>query len=264
MRFAGKVAIVTGGGTGIGRAVALALAREGARVVIANRSASTGEDAAREIRSAGGTAVFVSCDVGDARQVEACVAEALRAHGRLDILVNAAGIGSPRTAATEVDEAEWARILNVNLGGAYRTARAAIPAMARGGGGAVVNVASIAGLEAIPRAAPYVASKGGLVALTRSLALDYAPHRVRVNCVCPAAVDTPMLQRVVEAHPDPSKARLYFQSIHPLGRIGMPEDIAAAVLFLASEDASWITGAILPVDGGYLAGRAAGQPVPLP
>jgi NAD(P)-dependent dehydrogenase (short-subunit alcohol dehydrogenase family) len=264
MRFDGKTILVSGGGSGIGRAAALRFAAEGGRVAVVCRTATAGEAVAAEIAAAGGKAVYVPCDVSDPGQVESCVNTVVARLDGLHILVNAAGTGMPRNAATEVDESSWTLVVGVNLGGAYRLCRFAVPAMAKAGGGSIVNIASTAGISAIPRNAPYVSSKGGLIALTRSLAMDYAAYRIRANCVCPGSVRTPMLDKYLGTFPEPDKVRHYMNAAHPLGGIGRPEDVAAAILFLASDEASWITGAVLPVDGGYLAGKAAGVPPPIP
>jgi NAD(P)-dependent dehydrogenase (short-subunit alcohol dehydrogenase family) len=263
-RFVGKVALVTGGNSGIGRATAERIAREGGKVSVACRDVVRGEDVARAIREAGGEAMVVKCDVGVPEDADRAVEATVRALGGLDVLVNAAGTGGELSAVTEVDDARWAAIMDVNVGGAFRLSRAALPSMMRAGGGAIVHVSSIAALEAVPRAAPYVASKTALVGLTRSMAHDYAYHRVRVTCVCPAYVDTPLLRRVFDAQPDPRRTRVRWTALHPLGRLGLPEDVAAAVTFLAADEAAWITGVVLPVDGGYLLGRTPGAPPDIP
>jgi NAD(P)-dependent dehydrogenase (short-subunit alcohol dehydrogenase family) len=256
VRLAGKSAIVTGGNSGIGAAIAKRFADEGARVLIACRNTASGGEVADAIRAAGGVADVVRCDVTSDADVGACVQRA----GVVDVLVNCAGEIRQAEAVTEVSEARWQQTLDVNLSGTFRVSRAVIPLMAKKGGGSIVNVASVGGLCALPRAAPYVVSKHGVVALTESMALDYASFSVRVNCVCPGFVDTPLLRQTIDAQPEPHRARLYWTSLHPLGRLGQPDDVAGAVLFLASDDARWITGATLPVDGGFLLRRVAAAP----
>jgi NAD(P)-dependent dehydrogenase (short-subunit alcohol dehydrogenase family) len=256
MRFSGTTALVTGGNRGIGRAIAIALASEGARVAIACRDIAQGELVAQEIVAAGGVAMALRCDVTVPADVEKCTRSIEQSYGVVRVLVNAAGgFESGAAAATEVDEEGWRAVLDVNLGGAWRVSRALLPAMAKAGGGAVIHVASIGGIEALARSAAYVASKSGLVGLTRSMALDYAPHGIRVCCVCPGGIETDMLKRAIQRHESPHKLRLQVTALHPIGRIGVPEDVAPAVLFLASDDARFITGIVLPVDGGYLLRR---------
>ncbi|MEW5848270.1 MAG: SDR family oxidoreductase [Myxococcota bacterium] len=260
MRFQGRVALVTGGNSGIGLACAQRLAAEGARVVVACRNVATGEQAVSTIQAAGGAARAVRMDVTRPDEVTAALASVVAVEGALHVLIHSAGGGGELQAATEIDEAQWSTLLDVNLGGAWRVSRAALPVLARSGGGAVVLISSIAALDTVPRAAPYMAGKSGMLGLTRSMALDYAVHGVRVNCVCPAFVETPLLSRVIESQPDARKARLAWTRLHPLGRLGRPDDVAAAATFLAAPEAGWITGVALPVDGGYLLGRVAGAP----
>jgi NAD(P)-dependent dehydrogenase (short-subunit alcohol dehydrogenase family) len=261
-RFAGKTALVTGGNSGIGKAIALGLAAEGARVAVACRNVVTGAAVVDEIARTGGAAMVVRCDVSVPAEVGECARAVAEQFGAVHVLVNAAGDeGNGGAAAiTEVDEDEWRALLDVNLGGPYRVARAFIPAMARAGGGAIINISSIGGVDTLARSAPYVAAKTGLVGLTRSMALDYAAHGIRVCSVCPGYVDTELLQRALAKHDNPHKLRLQLTALHPLGRLGQPGDVAPAVLFLASEDARWITGIVLPVDGGHLLRRFPGAP----
>lgn len=261
-RFSGRTALVTGGNRGIGRAIALSLAAEGARVAIACRDVAQGQVTVDEINAdrdgeATRAAVF-RCDVARDEDVRACVPDVTASLGAPTVLVCAAGTESDGpAAATEVDEDAWRAILEVNLTGAYRCAREVLPGMAKSGGGAIVLVSSIGGVEALARAAPYVASKTGLVGLMRSLALDYAPHGVRVSCICPGVIDTDMMRRSLARHENPTKLRVQLTAMHPVGRIGTPEDVAPAALFLASDEARWITGAVLVIDGGYTLRRFA-------
>ena len=244
----GRVAVVTGGARGIGAATAAALAGAGARVVIADVEREAGRATARDLRCE-----FVEADVSRAPDVDALMRAAAERLGGLDVLVNNAGIVLARSTL-DTSEEEWDRVLAVNLKGAWLCARAAAPLMARRGGGSIVNVASNAGLVGFPNAAAYCASKGGLVHLTRAMALDLAPLGIRVNAVCPGHTRTPMAESFVAAQADPEAFLADFVGRqHPLGRMAEPEEIARSIRFLASDDASFVTGAVLPTDGGYTA-----------
>jgi meso-butanediol dehydrogenase/(S,S)-butanediol dehydrogenase/diacetyl reductase len=241
-RLEGRVALVTGAASGIGAACARRFADEGARVA--------GIDVA--VPDEHPCDVFVTADVRDADVVQAAV-DGIVAHlGAVTVLVNAAGVGSFGTADT-IDEAEWDRVVGVNLKGTWLVARAVLPGMVAAGAGSIVNLASIEGIEGGQSQTAYNASKGGVVPLTRSMAVDYGPAGVRVNCLCPGMIDTPMTEGVRDPNMKP-----YFdwwRDQHVLGRTGKPEEVAAAAPFLASDDASFVTGHALAVDGGYLAGR---------
>ena len=239
-RVEGRVALVTGAGEGIGRATARALADEGAPVVMADVRGH--EQAAEAIRSAGGHAVGVRMDVTDAAAVEAAVALAVERFGGLNILVNNAGIGW-HTPLEEIEEGDWDRILGVNLKGPFLCARAAVRHL---GGGAIVNVASVAGRSSsMANGCHYTASKAGLLGLTRHLAREFGPRGIRVNAVCPGPIQTALLDSEID---EEGKRRLVANV--PLGRLGVPEDIARVIVFLASEDAAFITGAALDANGG--------------
>jgi NAD(P)-dependent dehydrogenase (short-subunit alcohol dehydrogenase family) len=248
----GRVAIVTGGASGIGLATAQRLGREGLSVAIVDRGDP--EDAARSVRAAGGEAWAIKADVADEAQVAAMVEEVLERAQRLDALVNAAGIGSPRPVTIDqASTAEWQELCAVNLTGTFLGCRAVIPAMRRGGGGTIVNVASELGLVGAPRSAMYGATKGAIVQLTRAVAVDHAIDRIRVNCVCPGPVDTPLLRRGLERAADPeAKLRSEIASTL-LGRLGRPEEIASVIQFLVSDEASFMTGSIVVADGGVTA-----------
>ena len=247
-RFADRVAVITGGTRGIGHAVARHLAEAGARVVVVGRDADRGEAAAAAIPGAR----FVAGDVRLAAHCDHAVAETLGAFGRLDVLVNNAGVIYRNRTVDRLTEAEWDETFDVNVKGAFLMTRAALPAL-RAARGTVVNVASYAGLVGFAGAAAYAASKAALINFTRSLALDHAREGIRVNAVCPGSVDTDMIHAAWDAFPDPSVARKAWEAKHPLGRIATPEEVAAAVLFLASDEARFITGVALPVDGGITA-----------
>lgn len=251
-RLAGKVALITGAGTGIGRACAELFAREGARVALAGRRREPLEAAARTINDAGGEALAVPCNVTQAAQVEQALAATVTRFGRLDVLVNNAGVLLVASAA-ETSEEEWDRLMDVNLKGPFLVSREAVKQMRRKAGGAIVNIGSVLGLVAMPKRAAYAASKGGLVLLTKAMALDHAAEGIRVNCICPSIVDTELVQGLFATQPDPEAARRARAQAIPLGRFGQPVDVAQLAVFLASEESSWITGAAIPVDGGLTA-----------
>jgi NAD(P)-dependent dehydrogenase (short-subunit alcohol dehydrogenase family) len=251
----GKVALVTGGASGIGRAVAHKFGQAGAFVALADIDEAGGGEIIQEIRDNGGEARFFTCDVTRADQCEKTVDETLNVFGGLHILVNAAGM-ILRATVLETDEADWDRTLDVNLKGTFLMCKFALPKIAQSGGGAVVNISSGWGLVGGRRAAAYCASKGGVVLLTKAMALDHAGQNIRVNCVCPGDTDTPMLREEARQMGKSIDAFLKDAADRPLGRLGTPEEVARAVLFLASESATFITGTTLVVDGGGLAGTS--------
>jgi NAD(P)-dependent dehydrogenase (short-subunit alcohol dehydrogenase family) len=247
---AGKVALVTGGGSGIGRASALAFAREGAKVVVADVAVEGGEETVRLIQQSGGEAIFGKTDVSRAAEVEALVSRAVQTYGRLDCAHNNAGIEG--AAATTIDYAEdaWERVIAINLKGVWLCMKYEIPHLLKQGGGAIVNTASTAGLVGYRGGSAYVASKHGVVGLTKSAALEYAKAGVRVNAVCPGAIDTPMMGRLTGHRPQRAER---MAAAEPVGRMGQPEEIAQAVVWLCSEAASFVTGHAMAVDGGITA-----------
>ncbi len=248
-RLEGKVALVTGGGEGIGAAVAREFAMAGAAVVVTGRRKEVIERVAAEIQKDGGQALAVAGSVTDEAHAQSAVAQAVRSFGKLNILVNNAGIGAFGKALHETDDETWNEILAINLTGVFRFTRAAVPEMLKQDGGAIVNISSIAGQVGIPLLAPYAVTKGGLDALTRCLAIDYAQQGIRCNAVSPGLVETPMAAGLLN---DPER-RAQVLTAYPLGRPGTPKEVAKLVLFLASDDAGWITGGIYPIDGGMTA-----------
>ncbi|MGQ9531891.1 MAG: 3-oxoacyl-ACP reductase FabG [Desulfotomaculales bacterium] len=245
MRLAGKVAIITGGARGIGRETALLFAREGARVVLGDLDAEAGEAAAREIRAAGGEALFVSVNVADTDQVQAMVDATVQRFGRIDILVNNAGI-TRDAFLTKMSPEQWEQVIAVNLTGVFNCTRAVAPVMIAQGGGRILNAASVVGLYGNLGQTNYAASKAGVIAMTRTWAKELGRKGITVNAVAPGFIVTEMTARV------PEKVLEMMREKTPLGRLGHPRDVAYAYLFLASDEAAYINGAVLSVDGGLV------------
>jgi NAD(P)-dependent dehydrogenase (short-subunit alcohol dehydrogenase family) len=247
----GRVALVTGAAMGIGKACAIALADAGASVVLADIDAAAGEATCAALVSAGAQAVFVRADVTSLRDIEAAVEIGCSRFGGLDILVNNAALAIGGKV-DEIDEDSWNTVLSTNLTSVWRGMKASIPAMKRRGGGSIVSMSSVQALTGFSGWAAYAAAKGGINALTQQAAVDLAPHKIRVNAVAPGTIMTPLNEKVFRDHPDPEALIRTWNEAHPLGRFGQPEEVAEAVLFLASDRASFITGTILRVDGGLL------------
>jgi NAD(P)-dependent dehydrogenase (short-subunit alcohol dehydrogenase family) len=254
MRFEGRVALVTGGNSGIGEATAVRLASEGAPVAIVARDRARGHELVKQIGDTGGEAAFFEADVTGEQAVKRMVDEVMERFGRIDVLVNNAGIinfGSVLTA--DVDE--WDSLMATNVRSVFLVSRYALPHMIAAGGGSVINLASNLGLVGTRGAAAYATSKGAIVQLTRAMALDHVDDKIRVNCVCPGTIDTPLVQRQrvgrTEEQLRQSDERL--KQRHPIGRMGTPEEVANVIAFLASDEASFVTGSCYSVDGGYIA-----------
>jgi NAD(P)-dependent dehydrogenase (short-subunit alcohol dehydrogenase family) len=251
-RVAGKAAIVTGAGTGIGRAIALALAREGAKVAVAGRRREKLGEVAQAIRQAGGEVLVTVCDVSSEADSYRAVKDAEEAFGHVNVLVNNAGALSVSTVES-ISVEEWDRLMATNLKGPFLMSRAVLPAMRQAGGGAIVNVGSVLGLVAMKDRAAYCASKGGVTMLTKAMALDHAQEKIRVNCICPAIVETDLIRELFSKSEEGRRARDTRLATLPLGKFGKPDDIAELAVFLASEESSWMTGTAIPVDGGLTA-----------
>lgn len=251
MRFEGKVALVTGAATGIGGATALAFAAEGAAVALCDINEPALEERLAEIAAAGGRGISVVADLSQAAQAERAAQETVKAFGGIDYLVASAGIQTYGTVV-DTDEDTWDRTLAVNLKGVYLAAKYCLPEMIKRGGGAIVTVASVQGLFSQPNVAAYAASKGAVIAMTRTMAIDHASDKIRANSLCPGSVDTPMLRHSAKLFsPDnPDGALQEWGGLHTLGRIAQPEEMAKVALFLCSDDASFITGAAIVADGG--------------
>ena len=255
MRLAGKSALITGAASGIGRETAQRFAEEGAAVVCVDLDGAGAARVAHAIGGKGGTALSVPADLTDADEVRRMADEALSARGAIDILVNNAGV-SILGGVAELTEADWQHEIDTNLASVYRVSKALWPHFVAAGGGAILSTASIAGATAVTQGAAYVASKAGLIMLTRCMALDGADSGIRANCICPGWVDTPLFDGFLAQQPEPETARERAARRTPLGRIGTPRDIADGFVYLASDEASWITGTALVIDGGLTAGLA--------
>jgi NAD(P)-dependent dehydrogenase (short-subunit alcohol dehydrogenase family) len=247
-RLKNRVALITGGASGIGRATCVLFAREGAKVMVADYAAEGGNETVRQIKAAGGDAAFVRVDVSKSAEVQNMIVTTVKTYGRVDILFNNAGIEGPSAKLANYKEEDWDRVIAIDLTAVYLGMKYVIPEMIKQGGGVIISTASVAGLVGFPGSGAYAAAKAGVINLTRMAALEYADKNIRVNCICPGIIDTPMVDRVVGGRP---KERVV--KAEPIGRLGKPEDIANAALFLASDESSFATGAPFVIDGGYVA-----------
>jgi meso-butanediol dehydrogenase / (S,S)-butanediol dehydrogenase / diacetyl reductase len=252
-RLSGKMAFITGGGTGIGRACALMFARDGAKVAVAGRRREPLDNVAQEIIAEGHDALATECDVTRKTSVDAAIRAAAERFGGLNVIVNNAGTLHVGTAE-ETSEEEWNRVITANLTGTFLVSRAGVPMLRRAGGGSIVNIGSYLGLVGIKQRAAYCASKGGVTLLTKAMALDHAAEKIRVNCICPALVETEMALGAMQRMPDPGAYRKLRESQIPMGRAGRPEEVAELAVFLASDESAWMTGNAIAIDGGSTAG----------
>lgn len=252
MKLSSKVSIITGAGSGIGRTTALRFAEEGSRVIVADIDTTTGSETVDMITSKGGDALFVHTDVTDSRSIQDMVKNTTTTYGALHVLVNVAGIFTEGTVVNTA-EAVWKKILDVNLLGMFLSMKYCIPEMITSGGGAIVNIASEAGLVGIKNQVAYNVSKSGVIALSKSTAVDFAQQNIRVNCICPGRVLTPLVEKVISESSDPDQKRKVLSEDRPLMRMGKPEEIANAVLYLCTDEAAYAIGTVLCIDGGYTA-----------
>ncbi len=249
MRFRGKVVLITGAGVGIGRAAAVRFGKEGAKVAINSLTPTNGQQTLRLLQEARGQGIYIQGDVSITADARRIVEETVKAFGRIDILVNNAGIVLPGRV-DNISEEDWDRTIAVNLKGVYLVSKYTIPEMRKIGGGVIVLNASVVAIKGVKDRGAYTASKGGVLALTKAMAADYLSENIRVNCVCPGTTYTPSLERRIQAFADPEKARVDFIARQPMGRLGKDEEIAAAILFAASDEAAFMTGANIAIDGG--------------
>jgi NAD(P)-dependent dehydrogenase (short-subunit alcohol dehydrogenase family) len=250
-RLDGKIGIVTGGAMGIGKAAAVSLAKEGAKVYIGDIDDAGGQQTVAEVTQAGGEITYQRTDVGSAADVERLVQAALDRYGKLDVMVNNVGVAIGGTAA-DMSEDDWQRVININLSGVWRGMKYAIPPMIRNGGGSIINVSSVQSLVGFKGWAGYAASKGGINSLTQQAALEYGPKNIRINAIAPGTIMTPMNVKLYEEADDPEGLMNGWNAMHPIGRLGQPAEVGALIAFLASDDASFITGEIIRIDGGVV------------
>ncbi len=249
MRFQGKVVLITGAGVGIGRAAAIRFGKEGAKVAINSLTPEHGLETLFLLKEAGGEGIYIQGDVSIAADAQRMVEETVKAFGKIDILVNNAGIVIPGRVDNMAEE-DWDRTIAVNLKGVFLVSKYTIPVMRQNGGGVIIHNASVVALKGVKDRGAYTASKGGVWALTKAMAADYLADHIRVNCVCPGTTYTPSLERRIQAFPDPEKARADFIARQPMARLGKDEEIAAAILYAASEEAAFMNGATIVIDGG--------------
>jgi NAD(P)-dependent dehydrogenase (short-subunit alcohol dehydrogenase family) len=252
-RLTGKIAFITGAGSGIGRACAELFAQQGAKVILAGRRAEPLNSAVTKINNSGGEAVAVSCDVTDNAQVSAALKAAADKFGSLTTIVNNAGVIVPGNAEQTTD-ANWDMMININLKGTFLVSRGALKFLRQANGGSIINIGSIYGVVGSKQRVAYAASKGGVTMLTRAMALDHAHENIRVNCICPSLVETEIAKQLFANAPNPEEARRQRVSLIPMGRAGTPQEIAHLAAYLASDESAWVTGAALPIDGGQAAG----------